>query len=145
VYGYVRDVLAEKGSQVFTVSLDATVREAVAKMNARGVGALVVSEFGEVAGIFTERDVLRRVVDPGLDPNITRVRSVMSSPVRMITLSTRVADAMETMTRERVRHLPVMAGGELAGMISIGDLLRRVTRTQEDSITHMTEYIIGRA
>lgn len=145
MYGYIRDVIADKGNAVYTVALGVTVRDAVHLMNHHHVGALVVYHLGSVAGIFTERDVLLRVVDPGIDPDTTRVAAVMSAPVRIVELGTSVADAMATMTRERIRHLPVLADGQLAGMISIGDLLRQVTRTQEDSIVRMTDYITGRA
>jgi len=145
MYGYVRDVIADKGNAVYTIPLGVTVRDAVHLMNAHHVGALVVMHLGTIAGIFTERDVLLRVVDRGADPDATRVATVMSAPVRTVEPGTRVADAMATMTRERLRHLPVGVDGELAGMISIGDLLRQVTRTQEDSIVHLTDYITGRA
>lgn len=143
MYGYVRDVLAEKGTAVHTIPLGATVRDAVHQMNSSGVGSLVVLQLGEIIGIFTERDVLRRVVEEGLDADLARVADVMSAPVRTIEPSTRVAEAMELMTNHRLRHLPVVVEGELAGMISIGDLLRRVTRVQQDNIAQMTEYIIG--
>jgi CBS domain-containing protein len=143
VYGYVREVLAEKGSAVHTIPVGATVREAVREMNAHGIGALLVLRTDEVAGIFTERDVLRRVVDAGMDPNKTRVADMMTSPVFTITSATRVADCMEMMTERRCRHLPVVDDGQLVGMISIGDLLRWVTRVQQEDIEQMTEYITG--
>lgn len=143
MYGFVREVLADKGSQVHTIPVGATVRDAVHEMNAAGVGALVVVQLGEVAGIFTERDVLKRVVDAGLDPELTRVAEVMSAPVRMIRPETRVSEAMDAITRARIRHLPVVRDGQLAGMISIGDLLRWVNRYQQADLAQMTEYITG--
>ncbi|MDZ7728177.1 MAG: CBS domain-containing protein [Dehalococcoidia bacterium] len=141
--GFVREVLADKGSQVHTVPVGGTVRDAVHEMNAAGVGALVVVQLGDVAGIFTERDVLKRVVDAGLDPEFTRVAEVMSAPVRMIRPETRVSDAMDAMTRSRIRHLPVVRDGQLAGIISIGDLLRWVTQYQQADLAQMAEYITG--
>lgn len=144
MYGYVRDVLAEKGNAVHTIPIGATVIEAVHQMNDHGIGALVVLQDDDIAGIFTERDVLRRVVGAGRDADSTRVAEVMSYPVRTITPATRVAEAMDLITHHRCRHLPVMHEGEMVGMISIGDLLRKVTRTQQENIEQMTEYITGR-
>lgn len=145
MYGLVRDVLSEKGRTVHTVSPRASVREAVRKMNELGVGSLLVMEEGRPVGIFTERDVLRRVVDAGRDPEATRVEEVMSSPVVTIRPETPVREAMETITTLRHRHLPVMDGGQVVGMVSIGDLLRWVTYYQQREIEHMTDYITGRA
>lgn len=143
MYGYVRDVLAEKGNAVHTVPVGATVRDAVQQMNASSVGSLVVMQLGQIVGIFTERDVLKRVVDPGLHPAVARVGEVMTSPVLTIDPGTRITEAMELMTGRRLRHLPVIAEGELVGMISIGDLLRRVTHVQQEDIESMTDYITG--
>lgn len=143
--GYVRDVIADKGSEVFTIAPTATVRAAVRAMNERRVGALVVVHLGSPSGIFTERDVLSRVVDAGRDPETTPVTAVMSAPLRTVQPTTPITEAMATMTRERIRHLPVLRHGELAGMISIGDLLRHVARAQEEDILHLTDYITGRA
>ncbi len=145
MYGLVRDVLNEKGKTVHTVSPQASVREAVRKMNELGVGSLLVTEEGRPVGIFTERDVLRRVVDAGLDPETTRVAQVMSSPVVTIRPETPVREAMETITTLRHRHLPVVEEGKVVGMVSIGDLLRWVTYYQQREIEHMTDYITGRA
>jgi CBS domain-containing protein len=145
MYGYIRDVLSEKGGAVHTIPVGATVREAVQQMNDSSVGSLVVLQLGQIVGIFTERDVLRRVVDTGLHPGVARVSDVMTAPVVTIDPGTRVTEAMEMMTNNRMRHLPVIDGGELVGMISIGDLLRWVTRAQQDDIESMKEYIIGGA
>ena len=145
MYGLVRDVLNEKGKTVHTVSPQASVREAVRKMNELGVGSLLVTEEGRPVGIFTERDVLRRVVDAGLDPETTPVAQVMSSPVVTIRPETPVREAMETITTLRHRHLPVVEEGKVVGMVSIGDLLRWVTYYQQREIEHMTDYITGRA
>ncbi|HET7738315.1 MAG TPA: CBS domain-containing protein [Tepidiformaceae bacterium] len=137
-------VLAEKGSGVYTIPSNATVLEAVREMNAKGVGALLVIEQGSVAGIFTERDVLRRIVDQGRDAATTQVSSVMTPEVMSVSPTTTVGEAMSLMTRERVRHLPVLAGDELRGMVSIGDLTRWLVRDQQDEIDHLVSYITGR-
>lgn len=145
MHGFVREVLAEKGDQVLSVPVGATVRDAVHHMNASGVGALVVLQLDDLVGVFSERDVLRRVVDAGRDPDRTRVSEVMSSPVLTIDYDTRMTDAMSMMTKHRVRHLPVVHEGRLVGMISIGDLLRRATMTLEAEVASMADYITGRS
>jgi CBS domain-containing protein len=145
VYGFVSSVLAEKGRQVYTIARTATVSEAVREMNEKGVGSLLVMGERRPAGIFTERDVLRRVVDADRDPALTRVGEVMTRDIAAIDPAWHVEDAMRLMTDRRLRHLPVMDGDDLVGMISIGDLLRWVTINQEDHIRAMTEYINGRA
>ncbi len=143
MFGFVSSVLSDKGRQVYTVTKSATVAEAVREMNEKGIGALVVLDSGKPVGMFTERDVLRRVVDADKDPAVTRVSSVMSRGVATIGPDTHVADAMNLMTQRRFRHLPVVENGQLVGMVSIGDLMRWVTLHQEQEIRHMTEYITG--
>jgi len=143
VFGFVSSVLAEKGRQVYTVSRSATVSDAVREMNEKGIGALMVVDAGHPVGMFTERDVLRRVVDADRDPTQTRVSSVMSREVATISPEHRVEAAMELMTTRRFRHLPVVEAGQIVGMVSIGDLMRWITLHQEDHIRQMTEYITG--
>jgi CBS domain-containing protein len=143
VYGFVSSVLAEKGRQVYTISRTATVSEAVREMNEKGVGSLLVVDGRHPVGIFTERDVLRRIVDADRDPALTRVGEVMTRDLAAIGPEWHVEDAMRLMTEKRLRHLPVIDGGQVLGMISIGDLLRWVTINQEDHIRAMTEYING--
>lgn len=145
MYGFVSSVLAEKGRQVYTIARTATVSEAVREMNEKGVGSLLVMGERRPAGIFTERDVLRRVVDADRDPALTRVGEVMTRDIAAIDPAWHVEDAMRLMTDRRLRHLPVLDGDDLVGMISIGDLLRWVTINQEDHIRAMTEYINGSA
>jgi CBS domain-containing protein len=145
MYGFVRDVIADKGSNVFTTTPVATVRAAVRTMNDHGVGALLVEVGGRPAGIFTERDVLRRVVDAGLDPETTRVGEVMTRELVTVAPLARVEEAMATMTERRFRHLPVLDEGRLVGMVSIGDLTRRVALRLEVEIQMMADYIQGGA
>lgn len=144
MYGFIRDVVAEKGSLVFTVGPGSTVRDAVREMNAHGVGAVLVIRGRQPVGIFTERDVLRRVVDAGINAIETRVTDVMTSDVVTVTPDTPVDRAMEMMTRLRCRHFPVIDQGELAGMVSAGDLMRWVQVHQEQEIDQMAGYITGR-
>lgn len=144
MYGFVSSVLAEKGRHVYTIQPTASVADAVRQMNEKGIGALLVVDRHQPVGIFTERDVLRRVVDAGRDPALTRVAEVMTRNPISIGPDWHVEEAMQLMTSRRFRHLPVIHNGDLIGMISIGDLLRWVTIHQEDHIRQMTDYITGR-
>jgi CBS domain-containing protein len=137
-------VLANKGSTVFSVAPGATVLEAVRKMNAEHVGALLVCVSNELVGIFTERDVLTRVVDSGRNPTSTQVVEVMTSEVETVRSSTGVHDAMALISARRFRHLPVIDDGKLLGVVSSGDLTRWVSRNQEGHIQDLVNYITGK-
>lgn len=145
MYGHVSAVLADKGRQVYTVAPTATVREAVREMNEKGVGALLVLVEDDPVGIFTERDVLRRVVDEGRNPRSTHVGDVMTRDVLVVQPATPIEQVMATMTEQRIRHLPVLEDGALVGLISIGDVTRWMSQNQEAHIQRMTDYITGRA
>lgn len=140
----VQDVLRHKGTTVHTISPDATVRQAVEHMNHHRVGSVVVGT-SKVVGIFTERDVLTRIVAAGRDPERTRVSEVMSEQLSWVRLDDDVRDVMKRMTRERKRHMPVIADGRLVGMISIGDVTDWLSRYLDEQITELTEYIGGPA
>ncbi len=143
MYGHIADLLADKGRQVYTTRKSITVHEAVREMNRKRVGALVVIDEQRPVGIFTERDVLRRIVDEDRDPALTKVVEVMTPDPTTVAASMRVEDAMAMMTERRFRHLPVVEGGVLVGMVSIGDLMRWVTLHQAEQIDHMAQYITG--
>lgn len=143
MFGLVSSVLAEKGRHVYTVGKAVTVAEAVREMNEKGVGALLVMDGRRAAGIFTERDVLRRIVDVDKDPALLRVSEVMTRQLVTVSPETRIEEAMSLMTQRRFRHLPVMEAGEIVGMVSSGDLMRWITINQEEYIRKMTEYITG--
>ncbi len=143
MFGFVSGVLAEKGRQVYTVSKAAPVDEAVREMNEKGIGALLVVERGLPVGMFTERDVLRRIVDADRDPALTHVGEVMTKNVLTITPEMQVADVMALMTERRCRHLPVISEGAIVGMVSIGDLLRWIMLNQENELRLMAQYIAG--
>jgi CBS domain-containing protein len=145
MFGFVSSVLAEKGRQVYTTTKSATVSEAVAEMNEKGIGALLVMDGARPVGIFTERDVLVRIVDADMDPALTRVGQVMTPNPLTIRPDMHLDEAMALMTERRHRHLPVIQDGELVGMLSIGDIMRWMTLHQEDHIRQMTEYIMGHA
>jgi CBS domain-containing protein len=144
MYGFIRDVLTDKGSYVFTIDTDASVCDAVSRLNEFGIGALLVLRRGEPVGIFTERDVLRRVLDQRMPTDTTRVRDVMSTDLVTVTPGTRTDQVMEMMTRLRLRHLPVLDNGLLVGLVSIGDLMRWVLLSQEAELEHFSAYISGR-
>jgi len=138
----VRELLSIKGSRVVSISFDATVRQAAELMNDHHVGALVVLDTQQVAGIFTERDVLRRVVAAGLNPASTIVGKVMSEPVICVSEETPLDDVRALFRDRKIRHLPVIDdNGRLNGMLSIGDLNAHRLDTQAVTIEYLEQYI----
>jgi CBS domain-containing protein len=143
--GTVREIVSRKGSQVWSVGKDATVLDAALLMNEHRIGALVVLEDGRVAGMFTERDVLRRVVAEQRDPVRTRVLEVMTEEIVCGTLETSIEEARGAMKNRRIRHLPLVDGDRrLLGLISIGDLNAHEAGSQEQTIHMLQEYLYGR-
>ncbi len=141
--GTVRAILARKGSEVFSVAADETVANAARLMNERSIGGLVVTEQGRMVGIFTERDVLRRVVAERRDPAATVVRDVMTMPVLFCRADATIDECRSVMTNRRIRHLPVMLEDEPCGMVTIGDLLAYEVEEQADTIQHLNSYVFG--
>ncbi len=137
-------VLANKGTAVHHVAPEATVLDAVEQMNQARIGALLVCVSGELVGIFTERDVLCRVVGERRDPEATKVVDVMTSEVATVRSSTRIEEAMAVISEKRIRHLPVVDDGDLKGVVSSGDLTRSVSRNQEGHIQHLMDFITGK-
>ena len=141
----VGEILAAKGSKVVLIGQGATVLEAALLMNEYKIGALVVSDDGHVAGMFTERDVLRRVVGERRDPATTRVAEVMTTEVVCCTPGTAIDEVRGAMKNRRIRHLPVVDDeGRLLGLVSIGDLNAHQATAQEQTIYLMHEYLYGR-
>lgn len=136
-----RNVLDTKGHHVETTAPATTVLDAIQQMNAKRIGALVVVEDGLTIGIFTERDVLVRVVARGCDPSRTHVGEVMTTKLVTVDLDTTVAEAMRIVTDQRCRHLPVIDGGQLRGLISAGDLTKWLVRAQQRQIEDLHDYI----
>ncbi len=143
---HVRDILAQKSGPVETTSPTATVLDAVAVMNRHKIGALVVVNSDDrVVGIFTERDVLCRVVDERRDPSTTTVDQVMSNQVVCATMQMQVADVQSVMMQRRIRHLPVVDENDrLVGMISIGDVNAHFANGRQVELKYLHEYIHGR-
>jgi CBS domain-containing protein len=139
----IKAVLIHKGPEIYTISPESTVMDAVHKMNERKIGALLVVEGNKPAGMFTERDILKRVVGSGKDPAATPVREVMSAEVVAVHPEATVEEAMAVMTERRCRHLPVLEGDEIVGLVSIGDLTRWVSRRQATHIKDLVAYITG--
>lgn len=142
----VRDVLASKRQGLEFTTPSATVLEAVNQMNEHKIGALVVMDGGQVVGMFTERDVLRRVVGDERSPSATLVGNVMTSKVVCCEPDTDLDDVATLMKNRRIRHVPVCNGdGKVLGMVSIGDINAQNASNQEAHITFLNEYIYGRA
>ena len=137
-------VLARKGSEVHCVVPEATVLAAVRKMNEERIGALLVCDGSDVLGIFTERDILCRIVDSTRDPDTTAVAEVMTTELVAVPPSTLVEEAMAVITEKRCRHLPVIEDGNLVGLVSIGDLTSWVSRHQEVHIQDLVNFITGK-
>ena len=141
----VATILEEKGSRaVHSVKPHVTVFEAVEKMASVKIGAVLVLDQGRPVGIFSERDLLTRVILERRDPATTRVGDVMSEEIACVDLGTPTEEAMAIMTERRCRHLPVVDGESLVGLVSIGDLVRHTSQDQEFEIRMLTHYINGK-
>jgi len=141
----VQDILATKGNQVHTVAPGATALEAIKRMNQHKIGALLVMEEGQVVGIFTERDVLRRVVGMERSPADMKVADVMTADVICVGPESDLDDVATTMKEKKIRHIPVCdSDGKLQGMISIGDVNAYHASNQQATIHFLSEYIYGR-
>ncbi len=138
------EILDEKGADVLQIEADASVFEAVKRMVEANVGSLLVTERGEITGIVTERDYLRRVALEGRTDKDTAVGEIMSSPLVVVTPQTTIDECMAVMTDQRIRHLPVVDGGEVVGVVSIGDVVKFKAKKQSFEIQYLTDYITAR-
>jgi IMP dehydrogenase len=138
------EILDEKGADVLQIEADDSVFEAVRQMVEANVGSLLVTEGGKIAGIVTERDYLRRVTLEGRADKETAVREIMSPPLIVVTPQTTIDECMALMTDRRIRHLPVVGGGEVVGIVSIGDLVKFQSKQQSFEIQYLTDYITAR-
>ena len=135
------EILEEKGRDVLEIDAGASVFEAVQRMVEMNVGSLLVTEGGEIIGIVTERDYLRRVTLEGRTDHETPVSEIMSSPLIVVTPETTVDECMALMTDRRIRHLPVVEDGDVVAMVSIGDLVKFKSKQQSFEIQYLTDYI----
>ena len=139
-----QSILARKGTNVATIDHNATVLEAAMLMNERRIGALVVVSGERAVGIFTERDILVRVVAAGRTPEETIVGDVVTSPMACCRRDTKLAECRAVMTAKRIRHLPVVEEGKLYGVISSGDILAGEMAERQATIEYFHEYLYGR-
>jgi CBS domain-containing protein len=136
----VANLLKSKGRQVVTIEPDATVLQAARLMNTHHIGSLVVVENGQPIGIFTERDVLTRIVAAERSPGGTKVRDVMTARVLTCTPDTSLDALRHTIRVERVRHIPVVEDSKLCGMVSIGDLNTAEVKVLAETISYLEQY-----
>ena len=141
----VKDILADKGDEVEGVDHLASALDAAMQMNDRRIGSLVVIRGTTVAGIVTERDILRKVVAERRDPGTTRVKEIMSTPVAVCHRETPLEELRMIMTQKRIRRLPVVENGELQGIITIGDVLAHESDSKQMTIEYLYEYLYSPA
>ncbi|MCB1748047.1 MAG: CBS domain-containing protein [Gammaproteobacteria bacterium] len=139
----IRQLLDDKGHQVWSVNADTTVYDALRLMAEKSIGALLVMRGGQVVGILSERDYARKVILEGRKSRETLAADIMSTAVLHALPGQSVAEAMALMTEHRIRHLPVMEHGRLLGIISIGDLVKAIIAQQEFVIGQLENYIAG--
>jgi CBS domain-containing protein len=138
----IKQILAEKTRPLTTVAIDATVQKAMEMMRDRDIGAVMVVDGDKLKGIFTERDCLHKVSSVGLNPRETKVREVMTSKVRYVTLDTEVSQGLALMTERFLRHLPVLDNQQnILGIVSIGDLVKAKISDQSFIIEQLERYI----
>lgn len=137
----VRQILKSKGDQIWSIAPDGSALEAAAQMADKGVGALLVIQDGKVVGIVSERDVARKVVSPGAPAATTSVADIMTERVYYASLDETAEECLAVMTEKRIRHLPVVNGGRVVGVVSIGDLVKSVISHQKFMIEQLIMYI----
>jgi CBS domain-containing protein len=143
VSGTIGAILSQKSSDVFSISPDATVFEAIEMMDSKNVGALLVMEHERLVGILSERDYTRKVILRGKRSRETKVAEIMSTNVTVTHPREPVQKCLRLMTDKHIRHLPVLDGDQVVGVISIGDLVKHVISCQSAAIAHLESYIHG--
>ncbi len=143
IQGTVRDILHSKNHSIWTTTPEATVYEAIRLMGEHNIGALVVLEHGKCVGVFSERDYSRKVVLRGRTSRDTKVSEILGRPAITVDLAAGVETCMELMASHRIRHLPVIDGGKLVGLVSMGDIVNWMLQTQRHLIAQLHGYIAG--
>jgi len=141
--GAVSNLLDSKGRDVLTVTPDASVRDAVEKMEDISAGTALVMEGGNVVGIISERDIIRKVVLQDKKIDKVKVREIMTTDLTSITQETSLDDCMQLITEKRIRHLPVICDGNLCGIVSIGDVVKYLIVEKDFKIKNLETYISG--
>jgi len=139
----VHQLLALKGRDLYAIRPEESVLRAIEVMATQHVGALLVMEHGTLLGVISERDYARKVILRNRSSHDTPVAAIMSTPVITVGLADTVQHCMQLCTNERIRHLPVMDGGEVVGMLSIGDLVKAMLQEQSEHIEQLERYIAG--
>lgn len=139
----VEKLLNNKSKEIWSIGPDATVYDALQKMAEKDAGALLVTEQGNLVGIFTERDYARKLILKGRFSRDTAVSELMTHEVLYVEPNNTIEDCMVMMTARRVRHLPVMDNGKLAGIVTIGDIVKQIIWEQESTIHELEKYITG--
>ncbi|MDE3167631.1 MAG: CBS domain-containing protein [Acidobacteriota bacterium] len=139
----IRQILNDKGSNVWSIPPEATVYDAIAMMMEKAVGALLVMKAGVLAGIISERDYARKVILQERSSRETSVTEIMTRNVVTVSPEYSVEECMRIMTECRIRHLPVLEEGRVLGIVSIGDLVKAIITAQADTIVHLHTYIGG--
>ena len=139
----VQQLLDKKGDEIISITKDASVFDAIKLMADRGVGSLLVMDGDELKGIVTERDYARKVIIKGRSSESTPVADIMTTELVTASLTQSVNDCMTLMSERRIRHLPVVVDGRVAGMISIGDLVQAIISDQKEEIEQLGSYISG--
>jgi CBS domain-containing protein len=142
--GTIGTILHHKGADVWTISPQATVFEAIQLLARKNIGALPVMEGTRLIGIFSERDYTRKVALEGKSSHSTKVSEVLSQNVATITPQDSVEEAMRLMTGKKIRHLPVVEEGRLVGLVSIGDMVNWIISAQTAAIDQLESYLVGR-
>jgi len=137
----VSEILGDKGREVLKIDAEASALDAVRQMVGANIGSLLVTDSGEVTGIVTERDFLRRVAEKGPADEDVTVRDIMSSPLVVVSPETDIDECMAVMTDRRIRHLPVVDDGDVVGIVSIGDVVKFKSKQQSFEIRYLTDYI----
>ncbi len=143
IIGNAQHILQAKGNEVWTIDADAWVIDAIRLMGEKNIGALVATKGDEVVGLISERDYSRKIILAGKTSRATRVGEVVGSPVISVRPETPIIECMETMNRERIRHLPVMEDGRMVGIISIGDVVNWIIRSLHSTVEQLKGYISG--
>lgn len=137
----VSNILKRKGSNVITISPDITVLDAIKEMAEKNIGSIVVTDNGEYIGLVTERDYARKVVLKGKSSTSTFVKEIMTTGLPRITPENSIDTCMQIMSENNIRYLPVFENDQLAGIISINDVIKETILTQKDMIEHLQNYI----